>query len=171
MNRRTLLKSLLAVPFLPKILSGQVKEKTNNDIVRSLDFKQTLDRIRYPEKSDYVKKTVYYPESGVLYEGQYVIYTGWLGTYHADMMWKNKNLRWWPNWNVITNPRIDQSFNYDDDILKYEIRKAKSWKDIMESCDDNTFAGVVRKQMQGPGLVKIYASKLSLEQKNNQSND
>jgi hypothetical protein len=40
-----------------------------------------------------------------------------------------------------------------------EIRKAKSWKDIMKSCKDNTFAGVVRKQTQGPGLVEIYTWK------------
>ena len=65
-------------------------------------------------------KTVYYHKNDILYEGQYVIYTGW---------------------------------------LYYEIRKAKSYKDIMKSVDDNTFAGVVRKQMQGPGLVEIYVTR------------
>ena len=37
------------------------------------------------------------------------------------------------------------------------VRKIKSWEDKMESCENNTFAGVVKKQIQGPGLVEIYA--------------
>ena len=157
-----MLKSILAIPFLPKLLCGRTKDATNSGIINP-NYENTTAMCG----TSHSTKMTYYDGDDILYGGQYVVYTGWLGAYHKDMIWKNEDLRWWPNWNVITHPHMIQSFNYDDDTFHYEIRKAESWTDIIKNRDNDTFAGVVRKQIQGPGLVEIYASKLSLEKMKN----
>jgi len=90
------------------------------------------------------KKIVYYAGNNILLEGQYVVYTG--GTW--DSLWHDEL------------PAFPRFFEI--------VRKTKSWKDVVESCKNNTFAGVVKKQTQCPSLVEIYVSN---ETKANQQQD
>lgn len=84
-----------------------------------------------PGFPNYSITKVYCDDNAFLYEGQYVIYTGRSAVDSSGLN--------------IPNTK--------------EIRKAESWKDAMESYRNNTFAGVVRKRIQCPGLVEIYAFK------------